>query len=289
MPLPIIGMGHSLGGNLLCNLSYMHPRLLTTIIFLDPVIQPHASAPSGTSPAQASTFRRDLWPSRQEAVEAFKKQKFYDSWDPRVFEKWCEFGIRQNPSSVYPNEENGSVSLTTTKHQECFTFMRPSWDAVTPDGNTILNKRLVPDMNLQNPTRYPLYRPEPPATLARIGELRPSALFIFGETSPMSLPDARKYKMDVTGTAPGGSGGAKEGRVRELVLKGIGHLVAMEAAKDCADAAAGWIGQEMKRWEEEQRDYVEWTKKSLMKKQTLSEEWKRRIGGPPSRKPKSKI
>jgi pimeloyl-ACP methyl ester carboxylesterase len=288
MPLPIVGMGHSLGGNLLCNLAYMHPRLLSTIVFLDPVIQPHASQPTGPSPAQASTFRRDLWPSREEAVAAFKKQKFYHSWDPRVFERWCQFGIRENPSSVYP-EEKGSVSLTTTKHQECFTFMRPSWDGVSPDGKSIINRQLVPDMNLQNPVRYPLYRPEPPATSARIGELRPSALFVFGETSPMSFPDARKYKIEVTGTAPGGSGGAREGRVKEVVLEGIGHLVAMEAAGKCADAAAKWLGQEMKRWEREQKEYLEWTKKSLLEKQTLSEEWKKWIGGPLVKKPKSKI
>jgi pimeloyl-ACP methyl ester carboxylesterase len=288
MPVPVVGIGHSLGGNLLCNLAYMHPRLLTTIVFLDPVIQSHASQPVGPNPAQASTFRRDLWPSREEAITAFKKQKFYQSWDPRVFERWCQFGIRENPSSVYPDEK-GSVSLTTTKHQECFTFMRPSWNAVTPDGNTILDRQLVPDMDVRNPVTYPLYRPEPPLTLSRIGQLRPSALFIFGETSPMSLPDARKYKMDITGTAPGGSGGAKEGKVKEVVLKDIGHLVAMEAADQCADAAAGWLGQELKAWRKEQEAYLQWTKKSLAEKQTLSEEWKKMIGGPPVRKPKSKI
>ena len=266
----------------------MHPRLLSTIVFLDPVIQQHATAPIGVSPAQASAFRRDLWPSRQEAIEAFKKQKYFQSWDPRVFERWCDFGIRENPSSVYPNEK-GSVSLTTTKHQECFMFLRPAWDGVNPDSKTIVNRKLVPDMNLTQPVTYPFYRSEPPRTLARLGELRPSALFIFGETSPMSLPDSRKLKIEMTGTTTGGSGGAKEGRVKEVVLKGIGHLVAMEATGQCAESAAKWLGPELKRWEEEQKEYLEWTKKSLAEKQTLSEEWKRRVGGPPVRQPKSKI
>lgn len=105
----------------------------------------------------------------------------------------------------------------------------------------------------------------------------------------MSLPVVRKQKMDMTGTGLGGSGGAKEGRVKELVLDGIGHLVAMEAAGKCAEAAAQWLGQEIKMIEKERAGYLEWTKRSLAEKQTLSEEWKARIGGPPVRPAKSKM
>lgn len=104
----------------------------------------------------------------------------------------------------------------------------------------------------------------------------------------MSDEASRKTKMEVTGTGLGGSGGAKEGRVKDVVLEEIGHLVAMEASERCAEAAAPWIGQELQRFENEKKLYVEWTKKSLMEKQTLSEEWKRRIGGP-LRPPKSKM
>ncbi|CAG8982712.1 hypothetical protein HYALB_00000993, partial [Hymenoscyphus albidus] len=283
MPTPLVGMGHSLGGAQLVNLSLIHPRLLSTIILMDPVIQNHASAPTGPSPAQASAFRRDLWPSREEAIAAFSKSKFYSTWDRRVFDKWCEFGIRPAPSSIYPAAEKGSMTLTTTKHQECFTFMRPSWEGLSPDGNTITNRSLVPDLNLQQPVRYPLYRPEPPTIMGRLPELRPSAFYIFGELSNMSLPVVRKQKMDLTGSGLGGSGGAKEGKVEEVVLKGVGHLVAMEAAGQCAEAAAGWLGREMKRVEKERAAYREWTKKSLAEKQTLSEEWKARIGGQPVR------
>jgi len=95
-------------------------------------------------------------------------------------------------------------------------------------------------------------------------------------------------KMDITGNSTGGSGGAKAGRVKEAVLEGIGHLVAMEASEKCADEAANWLGQELKRFEEERKAYLEWTKQSLTAKSTLSEEWKKRIGGP-LRPPTSKI
>lgn len=289
MPRPIIGVGHSFGGAILCNLAFMHPRLLSTIVLLDPVIQGHASAPTGPSPAQLSAFRRDYWPSRADAEASFRKSKFYQSWDPRALDQWCEYGIRETPSRLYPNDKSG-VTLSTTKHQECFTFLRPSWEGVSPVGEEIVNRRMVPDMGKDDLVKYPFYRAEPPTTLSKMATLRPSVLFIVGGESPMSTPSARKQKMDVTGTGLGGSGGAKEGKVAEVVLHGVGHLVAMEATGKCADSAACWIGEQLKVFEEERREYLEWTRLDLVTKQTLSEEWKKRVGGPPVRgKPKSKM
>ena len=267
---------------MLVNLSLIHPRLLTTLILLDPVIQLHASAPSGPNPAALSSTRRDIWPSRSEAEASFRKSKFYQSWDPRVLDRWCTFGIRETPTTIYPSERD-KVTLKTTKHQECVTFMRPSWEGLSPDGSTILNRDAVPDISLDMLIKYPFYRAEPPNTLAKLPEVRPSVLYVCGEISPMSTPEARKLKMETTGTGLGGSGGAKEGRVKEVVLKGVGHLVAMESSVLCAEASSKWLGVEMKRWEEQKRKYVEWTKKSLVEKSTLSEEWQRRIktiGGP---------
>lgn len=160
---------------------------------------------------------------------------------------------------------------------------------MSADGQTILHKAMVPDMAPDSATKFPFYRPEPLNTLARLPELRPSTLYIFGSTSPMSPSEARKVKMDTTGTGVGGSGGAATGRVKEVVLQGIGHLVAMEASERCADAAAAWLGQETKRFEEERKAYVEWTKQSLEAKSTLSEEWRKRIGEPSKPPEKSKI
>ncbi|KAH8665859.1 Alpha/beta hydrolase family-domain-containing protein [Tricladium varicosporioides] len=279
MPRPIIGIGHSFGGSILCNLSLMHPRLLSTLILLDPVIQQHASTPVGPNPAQSSAFRRDLWPSREQAIAAFQKSKMYGSWNKRVFDRWCKFGIRATPTNVYPSE-SGGVTLATTKSHECFVFMRPSWEGVASDGNTVMNHELVPDWCPTQPVRYPLYRPEPPAILARMENLRPSVLYIFGGESAMSAPESRQKKMEITGSGVGGSGGVTKGRVKEVVLNGIGHLVAMEASEKCADAAAEWLRTETKRFEKERREYEEWVKKPLAEKQILSEEWKRRIGGP---------
>jgi len=191
MPLPIAGIGHSMGANQLVNLSLMHPRLLLTLILLDPVIQKLSSVMSDPNVARMSTFRRDHWPSRAEAVASFRKNKFYQAWDPRVLDRWCDYGLRSTPTPLYPSEPG--VTLATSKHQECFAFLRPSWDAVAED-ETILKPELVPDMDPHRPSRFPFYRPEPPTTLERIGALRPSVLYVFGELSDMSGPEWRKEK-----------------------------------------------------------------------------------------------
>src|SRR5690348_15148828 len=103
MPLPLIGIGHSYGGNNLANLSLIHPRLFATLILLDPVIAAHPKKTS-SGPVASSTFRRDLWPTREAAIASFKSSPFYQVWDPRVLKAWNEYGIRETPTLLYPNE-----------------------------------------------------------------------------------------------------------------------------------------------------------------------------------------
>jgi hypothetical protein len=160
---------------------------------------------------------------------------------------------------------------------------------MSEDGKTIVKRNLVPDMAPDSLIKFPFYRPEPPTTLKRIAELRPGVLYVFGSLSDMSSPESCRYKVDITGTGTGGSGGAKEGMVEGVMLEGIGHLVAMEASEKCADAAAVWLGKEVTRFEKERMEYIEWTKQSFEAKTTFSEEWKRRIGPPPKPIPKSKM
>ena len=52
-------------------------------------------------------------------------------------------------------------------------------------------------------------------------------------------------KVDCTGRVVGGSGGAPEGRVREAVVEGKGHLLPLEVIAACADAAAPGIEEEL--------------------------------------------
>jgi pimeloyl-ACP methyl ester carboxylesterase len=287
MPRPIMGIGHSFGGNAITNVALTNPRLFSSVILIDPVInlQEERFAGAYLTPSHLSANRREAWPSRKEAAAAFAKSKFYQSWDPRALDRWVKYGLADKPQR---QQQPGSkeVVLATTKHQEVFTFQRPSFHAFGDGGKALLDRDLVPDMNHEageNASVIPIYRPEPPTTFKRLQHVRPRLLYIFGGTSYMSQPHHREAKMNVTGVGQGGSGGAKMGRVKEVVGEDWGHLIPMEAPAFCAQAASEWAETTMEVWRDEERKYEEWTKRPMVEKSTLSQEVLDRI------KPKSKM
>ena len=302
MPRPLIGVGHSFGGNILTHLTLLHPRLLTTLILLDPVIT-HFNAQrmgTGVAPTRSSTFRRETWPSRREAEESFRRSPFYRSWDPRVLDAWIAHAIRDTPTQLIPDPEPaGQVTLTTTKHQEVFTFFRPLWPHTRADGT--VDRETAPDWDPAVSDRasgadpanpfpfpFPFYRSEGTAVLTALPRVRPSVLWVFGGDSDVSLPESRREKLALCGTGPGGSGGVAAGRVAEVVVEGRGHLFPMEVPGLCADHAAPWIARELRRWRAAEREYEEWTRRPLREKSTLSERFINSVGPPPARANKNK-
>lgn len=273
------------------NLALIHPRLLSTLVLIDPVIQIYSSvAPAaGPDPARLSTFRRDVWPSREEAAKGFKTSKFYQAWDSRVLDRWIHYGLRDMPTLLHPSDPNKKppqVTLTTPVSQEVFTFLRPNYEGNGWNGKPV-NRKTHPDLNPTLPAIYPFYRAEGPQAFFRLEELRPSVLYVFGGKSDVGTPEACKAKMDHTGVGIGGSGGAAAGRVRSVLFEDVGHLIAMEAVERTAEHAGEWIGSEMKMWREDEAEHNRtWHAKSLIEKQSIDEEWKRKIGGPMPRKPK---
>jgi pimeloyl-ACP methyl ester carboxylesterase len=284
---PIIGIGHSMGGAQLVQLALIHPRLFESLILVDPVIQGFTAAQGNISPARSSAFRRDIWPSREAAATAFKKSKFYQTWDPRVLELWIEHGLRELPTQIYPDmpadipakdtsksappvtteptvapQPARPVTLKTTKHQEVFTFVRPNFPpddnpgAPGPhqltDSNPSHNRITHPDITPRPEPQTPFYRGEAIFIFNQLPHLRPSVFYIFGALSYMSSLELRKAKLESTGTGVGGSGGAPEGRVKDYVMKGTGHLVPMERSSETADRCAEWISAELTRWREKE-------------------------------------
>jgi pimeloyl-ACP methyl ester carboxylesterase len=273
MPRPLIGIGHSMGGCNLVNLSLMHPRLFTTLILIDPVIQRVPSKAGNVGPAKASTMRRDKWPSRKAAEASFNRSKFYQAWDPRVLDLWVKYGLRDCPTYIHPDVTAASgvlpalsadpssatihpakgseveVTLTTTKHQEVFSFMRPNYPTPEfPDPGNHPNPITHPDVDPNGGPNDPFYRPEPIATFHRLPFLRPSVQYIFGDQSFLSAPLLKADKLANTGTGVGGSGGAKAGRVQEYTFKGVGHLIPMEIVGETADVCRDWLVPELERW-----------------------------------------
>lgn len=294
MPQPIIGMGHSMGGAQLCNLAFIHPRLFRTLVLIDPVIQRYASVPEhvGPQPARLSTFRRDVWPSREAAAKSFEASKFYQTWDKRVLDRWIKYGLRDMPTAIHPidpyTDGPKQVTLTTPKHQEVFTFLRPNYGLEGANGKPV-DRSERPDLDTSMPTLGNFYRSEGPRTFNHIGELRPSAFYVFGSESDIGKPEGPDKKVPLTGIAPGGSGGEKEGRVISKTYQGVGHLIAMEkgAVERLAEDSAEWIGQEMERWRKEQEMLKKtWRSRPRLERQTIDEVWKEKVGGPMVKKGK---
>jgi pimeloyl-ACP methyl ester carboxylesterase len=287
MERPLIGIGHSFGGAILAQLALLHPRLLTSLILLDATITRFSFGLGGVGvkPAQLAIKRRELWSSRQAAEAAFVKSPFYRKWDRRVLEAWFTHGIRRTPTALFPEEPDGSMTLATTKHQETFTYFRPLYPYIVykrsagENVQKVIDRRRAPDFDealsdeLNYDLDFPFYRAEGPNILKRLPELRPSVLWLFAGNSDLGTPEQRQYKMDNTGTGVYGSGGAKEGRVSEVVFEGMDHLFPMEVPFLCAAHAARWIEQEIRAFCEEQREYLEWAKLPYREKSTLGEEY----------------
>lgn len=267
----------------------MHPRLLSSLVLIEPVIQfkhPPPLRPGGPTLAQLAAFRQDLWPSRTAASSNLQKNPFFRTWDPRALDLWIQHSYRDLPTALYPTSPSSPssdtpVTLTTTKHQETFTFVRPSFNDLDDHGKP--KRQTHPDM--ERPDLHPFYRPEPSIALRNLPYLRPSVLYIFGGKSGMSTPKLRQQKMDMTGTGVGGSGGVPEGRVKAVLFPDAGHMVPMETVGACANAAADWLRPEMDRWAREEEEWKRtWMAKSEQERRTVSEEFQKHLGGDPRAK-----
>ncbi|KAL8898872.1 MAG: hypothetical protein Q9192_001852 [Flavoplaca navasiana] len=262
----------------------------------DPVIELPSARPRSTANlevTQMSTFRRDYWPSRKRAAASFRKSKYYQSWDRRVLDRWLEMGLRNTPTALYPETRGNSgpqpVTLLTPKHQEVFTFARPSFDAADEQGRTVVDRSAHPDMDLDAGETHPFYRAEPSSTFRKLPYLRPPVLYMCAGQSDLSAPVLREQRLSTTGVGVGGSGGAAEGRVKEVLFEDAGHLIPMEIVEESADAAAEWLAPEMERWTQQEKEFqVKWNQKTRSEKQMISDEWKRRIGGDPRAMAKGK-
>ncbi|KEF63703.1 uncharacterized protein A1O9_01681 [Exophiala aquamarina CBS 119918] len=280
MPRPILGIGHSAGGAQLVDLAYIHPRLFTTLVLLDPGIQVQSAevTPEEKSgPAKSTTFRRNWWPSRKEAETSFRNNRFYQAWDPRVLPLWLEYGLRE----IEDHNAHGPVSLTTSPAQEVFFYLRPNYFGFGHDDKSV-DRRTHADIDPRSPINYPFYRPEPARIFHALPSLRPSALYIFADPGRVSAltSEFNDLKVSRTGTGVGGSGGLREGRVKNVTLPGVGHMIPLEAPRQTAQETAAWIGDEMRRWISHEAEHERtWKSKALVEKQTIDERWRREIGG----------
>ncbi|KAI9648035.1 hypothetical protein NHQ30_002663 [Ciborinia camelliae] len=275
MPRPIIGIGHSFGAAQLVGLSIMHPRLFTGLILVEPIIQP--SPPSGTNVARSSSYRPDIWPSLSAATAAFRQNKFFAALDPRVLENVLGYGIRKIPTALYPLSETvkeGAYTLTTTKHQEVWSFLRPNFEALDPEVSmNRIDHLLFPDINTAQRGLL-FYRPEIGIAHEYLASLRPSIFYIFGSQSYLSAPEQQNEKMQRTRSGLGGSGGLMMEEVEKHVFENRGHMVPLEDVGACARVMGEWVRKKLIQFHSDEDAVGKFdAQKSDVDMRVLSQRW----------------
>jgi pimeloyl-ACP methyl ester carboxylesterase len=275
MPRPIVGFGHSMGAVVILNLANMHQRLLTSIVTIEPVLNKstYAMPMTGVFPL---TYRKDCWKTREEALSAFVKGPLYKNFHPEVVQLFGQYGLRDNA--------DGTVGLTTTKAQELFAYARAAYPPTrdqdlakfTPTRESHADIGLEAGTGRERNPQEAFYRPEAQLAFGWLPFLKPSVLMIHGSRSHFigSSPKGRKERIDAVGWATGGSGGARDGRVKDVVIKGS-HFVPMDNPSEVAAATAEWFTKELQRWKaSEEEEMASWYKIPLDKRAELSDDWK---------------
>ena len=231
-------------------MSLLHPRLLHGLALIEPVIQ--EGAPSGPNAALPSSYRRDLWSSRSEAEESLRKNKYFQTWDARALANYLRYGLRDAPTAIYPlAPETDPVTLTTTKHQEAWSFVRSNFAPMTAGPDDRTERWVAPDLDAENRTHL-FHRAEMGLTFRNLPLVRPSVLWVFGAESYINTPASRDEKMALTGTGIGGNGGGEISRVEKVVVEKAGHMLPFENVQDCASILARWLGKVVVDFEAEE-------------------------------------
>ncbi|KAK9460544.1 Alpha/beta hydrolase family-domain-containing protein [Lipomyces oligophaga] len=249
---PLIGLGHSLGGSLLLYIeSVLQPGLFAGLICIEPIVdaKEYDADPNRDIMATVSSMRRDLWPSVDEARKHFLRNKFYQAWDIRVFDRWIKHGLRRLPTRVYPtipaslqliNGEN-PLTLTTTKYQEVFTFTGPSEDWTKlgiswtdkPAIEAALDTGAKGDGPMPVINQYHSYIYNQLENLTKAGKDR-DVLLVYGKLSNVYPQLSRQL-----GKLP---------HARWAVLQETGHLAPLEQPGETAALAGEFIIAELDRY-----------------------------------------
>ncbi|CAG7938458.1 unnamed protein product [Penicillium salamii] len=301
MPQPIMGIGHSLGATQLCVplshsqglqltlssifASLMHPRLLSSIILIEPYIAVAPRIKEGSKMMALATFRRDTWHSHTEAVQ--KARKVFKTWDERVLQRWAQFAYRKLPTAIHPSLQPGSVTLATSKHQELvtYTYIRPRVHKPV-----ILPGDKIDQGAIDALPKRQIYRSEPLLAMKLIPHVAPSVLIVSGATSSLYKDGSHASGAHAAGTEFGGNGGMDVGEVRHEVIDEAGHSVPFEKIAATASVAASWIACSMRKWQDNQDKLVkEWGGLSLKEKTTFPREWLELAGNLPGFKERPRL
>jgi pimeloyl-ACP methyl ester carboxylesterase len=253
---------------LLCRvqLSIMHPRLFQSLVFIEPVIQ--ESIPPGPNAAFMTSLRPDRWDSVSEARSQFLKNKFYKSWDRRALEKYLQYGLRDTPTALYPNNPPGTVTLTTPKAQEAWSYVRSTFTTRPSEDLLDEEERLLTADYTPTQAKYIFHRAEAGLAFQLLPYLQPAVKWIFGERSYINRPVDREIKVSRTGMA------TRVHRGICTTIGGAGHLIPQENIAELANVIVPYIEEQLRKYIDEQAFWNTYdSRKSEAGMLRLSKEW----------------
>ncbi|KZT01620.1 alpha/beta-hydrolase [Laetiporus sulphureus 93-53] len=122
----LVGVGHSMGavGLILCGTFRPNP-LFQSFIFAEPMCfppEPHGLGGKFTTVlTSGAEKRRDIFPSREEALAWLQSRAGFKVWDPKVLRAFVDHGMRDLPTADYPDKTEG-VTLKCTRAQEAACY-----------------------------------------------------------------------------------------------------------------------------------------------------------------------
>ncbi|KAJ7026791.1 Alpha/beta hydrolase fold-1 [Mycena alexandri] len=126
----LVFVGHSFSAvALVLTLTYQPPVKPEQLILVEIMcIRANAVPKMMQFVTEGSQNRRDIWPSRENAYQAFKARQPWKSWDDRVLQKYVEHALTDLPTLEHPDKEG--VTLKCTRQQETAVYRDPLASAV---------------------------------------------------------------------------------------------------------------------------------------------------------------
>ncbi|KAJ3554135.1 hypothetical protein NM688_g3260 [Phlebia brevispora] len=118
----LVGVGHSMGAIALMLVdTYMPQITFSSLILVDPMLLRKPLPEERELDLETGAVkRRDIWPSREEALSALQSRPSFKIWDPRILKIFVDQGLRDLPTAIYPDKTG--VTLKCPKEYEAACY-----------------------------------------------------------------------------------------------------------------------------------------------------------------------
>lgn len=113
----LLGIGHSMGTtSLMLTLTRSPPPQWSALVLIEPMLFPRGPDSLNVQDilVKAALKRRDSWASAEEAKRLMLSKTQWRIWEPRVFDRFLEYGLRP----LHRDQPFGPVVLTTSPSNE---------------------------------------------------------------------------------------------------------------------------------------------------------------------------